>query len=178
MGVMVPWERLDRLKPETIQEDEPDNSSDEDDGKDRTHFRQESVTKELVTDPDGDDEAELPPATQEMPDESVLVKWLPDHPDIEHTWATGEAMIPTHSWVEWNVQQYADQPLVGDSTNPFEETRNDRWENICKRHDCEQVGTTTSIQTPSGSTQDKYKTNQKREIEDIGGKYNGNNWNV
>ncbi|EGQ44292.1 MAG: hypothetical protein J07AB43_00580 [Candidatus Nanosalina sp. J07AB43] len=45
MGVMVPWERLDRLKPETIQEDEPDNSSDEDDGKDRTHFRQESVTK-------------------------------------------------------------------------------------------------------------------------------------
>lgn len=158
-------------------------SSDGDSGRTigRTHFQQEPRSYDGVESPDGEEEDKIPPAPMEMPDEPMLVKWLPDHPDVTHTWAAGEAIIPVFTRVEWNVQVYADQPLLGETKNPFEETRNDRWENMMKRHDCDKVGEISVTETPGTSSQSNSgnQTSSSSDVEDIGGKYNGGgNWHV
>lgn len=187
-GVMVPWENLDTLEVEMqdvgqtddtdahdagngMQALPPDAADPEEGGfeEDRTHF---TVTPEEFQEspaPDGEEADSIPPKPVEF-DEPEMVLWLPSHPDLEHTWATGEAVTTVSSWVEWNVQQYANQP------RPVTGKRNshNHWESILSLHDCEVIAThETNQDIPSPDSGDT-----ERKKEDIGGKYGGTNWRV
>lgn len=184
-GRMTPWDDLDQLTPDTEQardSDDPDaldagngmqqldpDALDSPDGDvertiDRTHFEHTPKEYEDVPSPDGDDTKKIPAAPDEMGEHPMLINWVPDSPEITHRWSAGEAIIPTQSWVEWNVQKYADQPRLGRD----EDTAHDHWEVLLEMYDCEQINT-NSAQTDT-STDDTYR--------DTGGTAGGNNWNV
>jgi len=175
-GVMVPWEKLDKLNVE-MEDAEP--FADMDSGSDeaekvigRTHFEQDPEQYEGVESPDGEEEDKIPQAPKEMPDHPMMIQWIPDHPDINHEWAAGEALTPTISWVEWNVQKYADQPRMkedgdGDGHN--------HWESLLKGYGCEVVSE-LSVSQDVPRSQDS--TSDKEQVEDVGPKYGGDNWAV
>lgn len=194
-GHMVPWENLDTLNVEMqdagpfsgmdsggqdadtvdsgggMQSIDPNSGDDPDKTIGRTHFEQDPREYEGVESPDGEEEGKIPPAPKEMPDHPMLVKWVPDHPDIEHTWSAGEALTPTISWVEWNVQKYADQPRLTEDS----QDSHDHWESLLQADGCDVVGELSTTQdVPSGND----NASDKQEVEDIGPKYNGDNWQV
>lgn len=196
MGTTVPWDRLDQLEvgmepPDMHVErgDEPDEREDIDEGNGmktvppedaepdesieridigRTHFPITPHRYEEVPTPRSDDPEKLPPKRDEI-DGNELVKWVPNDPDLTHTWATGEAMTAVDSWVEWNVQLRADQPR-GDSPDSH-----DSFESLCHLYDCPVVGELTAVQDipeDAGSVQRK----GKEAFED--GRFNGDNWEI
>lgn len=194
-GYMVPWERLDKLNVE-MQDADPfggmdsggqnadtvdsgggmqsidPNSSGDDTEKviGRTHFEQDPREYEGVESPDGEEEDKIPPAPREMPDHPMLVKWVPDHPDIEHTWSAGEALTPTVSWVEWNVQKYADQPRISEESHHS----HDHWESLLQADGCDVVAElSTNQDVPSNSD-----NSSDNEPEDIGPKVDNARWQV
>ncbi len=200
-GPFVPWDRLDRLDVE-MQQAEPDSqfdgvgqdddeTEDIDNGNDlkmvppedrddddvdmkigRTHFAITPKSFEEVPSPDGEDPEKIPPKPLEL-EEPSLVKWIPEHPDIEHTWSAGEAICPMFNRVEWNVQKKADQPRL----TKDKDTSHDLWESTLQTHGCEVVAELGPSQdVPSG--QSKSSGSEDEEPEDIGPKYNGDNWQV
>lgn len=198
-GVMVPWDRLDQLEatmPQRIDdaeimddaddeaeeldsgnwmktlppEDQPRRSSKEIFG--RTHFSLTPHRYEEVPSPGGDDPDKIPPAPEEMGEDPQMVMWVPRHPDIEHTWGTGEAIAPMASWVEWNVQQRANQP----KPNKEKQNSHDSFESLCRIHDCEVIGEyTPSNDIPQGTSG---SVERKGEEAFENGKYGGGNWHV
>jgi hypothetical protein len=193
-GPIVPWERLDQLELEMQDnsafdgfDDSSDNGNgvkmidpdsvedDSDEEKNRTHFSVTPQDFQEVPTPDGEDPDKIPPKPQEF-DEPSMVMWVPDNPDITHSWATGEAIAPMYNWVEWNVQQKAEQPRPiseeSDSHNHFE--------SLAQMHECEKVGELRANQeTPSDSTQEpsgSVERKGKQSFED--GKYGGGHWTV
>lgn len=198
-GPIVPWDRLDKLNVEmqnagvdtgmdsgsgnstdagngmqTIDRDEvTDDTDDPDKVIGRTHFEQDPREYEEVESPDGEEEDKIPPAPSEMPDHPVLVKWVPDYPEVEHTWAAGKAITSSHSWVEWNVQQYANQPRPAVE----KDDGHDHWESLLQSHNCEQVSELGPSQDVPSSVSGEDDESSKQE-DDIGGKYGGNNWAV
>ena len=194
-GPMVPWSDLDQLNVE-MQEAGPDTGMDDtsetktnDSGNGmqtvdrdevvddpdktigRTHFEHTPQLFEDLPTPDGEEDDKIPARPTEMPDHPLLIKWLPDHPDITHTWSAGEAIVPTTSWVEWNVQKRADQPRPISGTDDS----HDHWESLCQLHDCTVIGELGLSQSPGDNGAED---SQSDDIEDIGGKYQGNNWHV
>lgn len=193
-GPVVPWERLDQLDVE-MQEPGPDSGFDgagqkddvdngngmklvpQDDDDDvsqqigRTHFDVTPQSYEEVPSPDGEDPEKIPPEPEQMDDEPEMVKWIPDHPELEHTWDTGRAICEIDSRVEWNVQKKAEQPNIVKE----KENSHDLWEALLANEECEVVAELKKSQdTPStDSSQDSGK-----EEEDVGPKYGGNNWKV
>lgn len=195
-GVMVPWESLDSLNVE-MQEVGPESQLDremDDDSQDngngvrtidadelddvekdvgRTHFSLTPEQFEEVPDPDGEEPDKIPAKPVEMGGEPSLILWLPDHPEIEHTWAAGEAVLPVASRVEWNVQKKADQPRPDGSKG----TSHDHWETILKSQDCEVVAELAPSQTPpSGEDSDGSDEDVPEHFKT--GKYGGGNWSV
>jgi len=113
-GVMVPWDDLDKLEadmPRKIAEQQPDDEPKEiDEGggmktvdRDtprktnneifgRNHFALTPHRFEEVPSPGGDDPEKIPQEPEKL-DESMLVLWVPRHPDVDHTWGAGEAVL-------------------------------------------------------------------------------------
>lgn len=193
-GPIVPWEKLDQLELEMQDnsafdgfDDSSDNGNgvkmvdadsvedDSDEEKNRTHFSVTPQDFQEVPTPDGEDPDKIPPKPQEF-DEPSMVMWVPDNPDITHSWATGEAIAPMYNWVEWNVQQKAEQP------RPISEEpdSHNHFESLAQMHECEKVGElqpnqeppSDATEEPSGSVERK----GKQSFED--GKYGGNNWSI
>ena len=201
-GVMVPWERLDQLELEMqdtsafggvddnktsdvnegggMKTIKPDDAKGGNDGekreKNRTHFGITPQDFQEVPSPEGEDPDKIPPKPQEF-DEPKLVFWLPEHPDIDHTWGAGEAIAPMYNWVEWNVQQKANQPRPSRD----KDDSHDHFESLAQMHDCEQVGELApKQQPPEPDAKDEPSGSVKRKGEDTfeNGKYGGSNWNV
>lgn len=166
-GVMVPWERLDQLEARMPGEDMKRNEA-EIFG--RTHFSLTPHRFEEVPEPGGDDPNKIPTKPEEV-DGAEMVFWLPNHPEVKHTWGAGEALAPMTSWVEWNVQQRANQPQPDKDKN----NTHDRFESLCRIHDCEVV----AEYTPSNSVPEGPSGSVKRKGESsfTDGRYGGSNWN-
>lgn len=201
-GPMVPWEKLDQLELEeqdtsafggvdqgssdvnegggmkTVKPGEvSDDAGDESREKNRTHFGITPQDFEEVPSPEGEDPDKIPPKPQEF-DEPKMVMWVPEHPDITHSWSAGEAIAPMANWVEWNVQAKADQPRI----NQDKDHSHDHWESLLQSHGCEQVSELAPSQEPPKDTDSNdgvsgsAKRKGKDQFED--GKYGGDNWNV
>lgn len=151
------------VPPEDVDMSDPDHEIDVG----RTHFGLTPHRYEDVPDPGSDDPEKVPPKPDEV-DGPMLVKWIPDNPNIEHTWSTGEAITDMDSWVEWNIQLRADQPRGEKPTS------HDAFESLLRHHGCPVVGepTTQEIPEDSGSVKRKGKDAFKN------GKYGGSNWTV
>jgi hypothetical protein len=197
-GPMVPWDKLDQLEATMPQQVDPshdaefvDEREDVDSGsgmksippeekkttrssKDifgRTHFALTPHRYEEVPSPGGDEPDKIPPKPEEI-DGEMMVMWLPRHPDIEHTWGTGEAMVSMSSWVEWNVQQRANQP----KPDAEKENSHDSFESLCQIHDCEVIGEyTPSNDIPEGISGSVERKGEKA-FED--GRFGGGNWDM
>ena len=196
VGPIVPWENLDQLDVEmqstdSFQEHDTGSGSDVDEGNGmrtvkpgevndsdedreipRTHFGITPQSFEEMPSPDGESEDKIPQEPVAF-DEPTLVKWVPNNPDITHSWETGRAMVSVDSWVEWNVQQRADQPRTEEGDD-----WNNHYESLLQMHDCEKVA---EIQ-PSQSTPDTKSEpsgSEKRKGKDwFEGNKVGDRWNV
>lgn len=177
-GTMVPWDKLDQLNVE-MQEVGPqsqlDNMSqgggqkqDQDNGNGlktldpdggdvsdasrivgRTHFGITPQNFEEVPSPDGEDDDKIPPKPVELGDDPKMVYWVPNHPDVEHTWSAGEAITSMYNRVEWNVQKRANQPrLTVDKDNSH-----DLWESMLQGRECDVVAKLSPTQKPGASSQ-------------------------
>lgn len=189
-GPIVPWERLDQLEIEEQTTDsfqefdnsgdsgmrtvKPDEEGDEEREKERTHFGITPQEFEEVPSPDGEDSDKVP-AKADSFDEPKMVMFVPDNPEIEHTWSAGEAMSPMTNWVEWNVQQKANQPRLSEDGDGSDDSH-DHWESILSVDDCEVVG------EESDDILDKVDEgpDSDDEVEDRfkHGKNGGGHWNV
>lgn len=201
-GPMVPWDKLDQLELEmqdvssyqehdtgsgsdvdegngmrTIKPGEVDDggSNDEDPEVERLHFGLTPQSFEEVPSPDGEQGERVPPKPDQF-DEPTMVMWVPEDPSLEHTWSAGQAITPMHNWVEWNVQQRANQP------QPTEDKADchDRFESMAKHYGCEKIRELKPKQKPSGSTESEKSGSVERKGEKSfeEGKYGGNNWRV
>jgi hypothetical protein len=197
-GPMVPWEKLDQLEleeqtPEAFDGVDTGGGSDVDEGngmrtvkpgevqdsdeereKNRTHFEVTPQDFQDVPSPEGEDPERVPAKPEEF-DSPKMVMWVPDNPEIEHSWDAGEAISPMYNWVEWNVQAKADQPRPARE----KDSSHDHFETLAQSHDCEEVGEVSEQELsdpdtsePSGSVQRKGKDS----FED--GKYGGGHWSV
>jgi hypothetical protein len=190
-GVMVPWDRLDQMEARMPDEmpladdgepEEHDSGNgmktlppeDEQDSHDeifgRTHFALTPRHFDEVPEPGSDDPDKIPPKPERASDEPEMVVWIPRHPDIDHTWSAGEAISPVTSWVEWNVQQRANQP------NIIKEKQNshDSFESLCRIHDCEKIGEyAPSNDIPQGQSGSVERKGEES-FED--GRFGGDNW--
>lgn len=197
-GIMVPWDDLDQLEAEMpeeelasqddVDDDEPEEldagngmktippedrkphrSNEEIFG--RTHFTLTPHRFEQVPEPGGDDPSKLPPKPEDIGDGPEMVIWVPRHPEVEHTWGAGEAIAPMTSWVEWNVQQRANQP------RPQKQKVNshDSFESLCRIHNCDVVAEAKpSNDIPERAGQVERKGEEAYE----NGRYGGGNWSV
>jgi hypothetical protein len=192
-GTKVPWENLDQLEVEvdfldffTLSKDtdeesaanhsngmksvEPERDDNDEIVEGRTHFPHIPRGYEDMPYPESDRMDKIPPKVERAGDGPELVQWVPNHPDVTHSWATGEAMIPVASRVEWNVQKRADQPRI------FERKRHshDHWESMLQMHGCEVIKRITPEQSVPSRNVDT-RSDEQRYREGIAG---GNNWHV
>lgn len=175
-GVMVPWDRLDKIEADMgddaggmLFENAESVSPEEMFG--RTHHSITPHDFEKVPEPQATDPEKIPPKPEELGDDPELVMFLPRHPDVEHTWSAGEAIAPMSTWVEWNVQQKANQPRP----RKDKDSSHDAFESLCKIYDCEVVGQyTPTSEIPKESGQVERKGEEAYED----GKYGGGHWNV
>jgi hypothetical protein len=199
-GPMVPWERMDKLNVEMQEvgpESQLDRQMDDDADKDdidngnglktidpddvdgaekeigRTHFGLTPQSFEEVPSPDGEEPEKIPPKPERLGDEPSLVAWVPDHPEVEHSWSAGEAICPMYNRVEWNVQVKANQPRL----NKDKDTSHDHWESLLKSHDCDKVAELQPTQTPQ-SDQQSGQVERKGKDRFENGTAGGNNWQV
>lgn len=205
-GPIVPWDSLDQLEMEmqdtsAYQEHDPGTGSDVDEGNGmktikpdkvrddnqgsddteeipRTHFGITPQSFEELPSPDGERPDRIPPKPQEF-DEPKLVFWIPEDPDIEHTWSTGEAIAPMDTWDEWNLQQKANQP------RPKKEKpdSHDHFESLAGMYGAEVVAKLAPKQKPDksqSSQKPQGESSAKKENADAfeNGKYGGNNWQI
>jgi len=187
-GVMVPWENLDQMEVEMDVFDfyslSKDNDASHDNGmksveperddadaiEGRTHFPFLPRNYEEVPMPETDRLDKIPVKPDKANKDPSMVVWAPEHPDITHTWAAGEAMVPIASRVEWNVQRRADQPRIYDRKTDS----HDHWESILKMHECPVVGKlSTKQKPPSRDVADR--ESESRFTDGIAG---GDNWHV
>lgn len=196
-GTNVPWDRIDHLEmkmdptsPELADpQNEPEESDDIDSGNGmveaeppnnpstrdvdfgRTHFSLTPHRYEEIPSPGGDDPDKVPAEPEEL-DEEMMVMWVPRHPDVDVSWSAGDAMVPVDSWVEWNVQEKADQPRPSkDKINSH-----DAFESLCRMHDCKVVAEAE----PSNNIDQEVSGSVERKGEDAfkEGIRGGGHWNV
>lgn len=196
-GPIVPWERLDTLNVEmqdagedtgmdhgddqTTEKDngnglrtlDPDSLDDTDKVVGRTHFGLTPQSFEEVPSPDGEEEDKVPAKPEELGDDPSLVTWIPDHPDVEHSWGAGEAICSMFNRVEWNVQKKADQPPI----TKDKDDSHDHWESLLGLYDCEKIGELGPSQRPAP------ENSEQQDDDDVPehfkeGKYGGDNWAI
>ncbi len=200
-GPIVPWDRMDTLNvemqevgPESQLDREMDRSDEQDNGNGvktmdpndldddeiekeigRTHFSMTPQSFEEVPDPDGEEPDKIPAKPTELGEDPALIAWVPNHPDIDHTWAAGEAICSMYNRVEWNVQKKINQP------RPIRETddSHDHWESLLAIHNCEKIGELGPSQRPPNQAteqRDPSDDDVPDKFED--GKAGGGNWRV
>jgi hypothetical protein len=192
-GTTVPWDSLDQLEmdmkpePDTGGPEEPPEEVDSGNGMaemeppqdppqqepdfGRTHFKLTPHRFEEMPSPGGHDPEKIPTKPEEV-DESMMVMWVPRHPDIDVTWAAGEAVAPVFSHVEWNIQEKAEQPRPErDKPNSH-----DAFESLCLMNDCEVIGEYTPSNDIPKETSGQVERKGKQAYEE--GKYGGGNWSV
>lgn len=168
----------------TIDRDAVDTDSDDalDDAEKtigRTHFSQVPQGFEEVADPDGEEEDKIPAKPMKLGDEPSLVKWVPDHPDVTHTWAAGEAITAVQSRVEWNVQEKANQPRLQEE----KDNSHDHWQSILEGMDCESIEADEAGENDTDDILDKVDEGGDADDRDIpdefeNGKAGGGHWRV
>lgn len=201
-GEMVPWDNLDELEfemedvqPEADYHEDDDDTTEHDSGNGmktlppedavpedeeeeqeigRTHFALTPRSFEEVPQPDSDKPEQIPPKPMKMGDDPSLVYWIPKHPDVEERWNAGEAITPTFSWVEWNVQARADE-IRFKPDGDHKPNSHDHFESLCELHDCVKVGEYTPSDTPDEES-GQVKRKGKQQFEE--GKYGGDNFHV
>lgn len=141
----------------------------------RTHFSMTPQSFEEVPSPDGEEPDKIPPKPEKMGDEPTLITWVPDNPDVEHSWSAGEAICPMYNRVEWNVQVKANQPRL----TKDKDTSHDHWESLLSTHGCEVVSELAASQKPPS----KSKRSRDPSEDDVpdhfeNGTAGGNNWQV
>lgn len=166
VGKMVPWDDLDQLE---MQMGEPQQQQQTPFG--RTHFALTPHRFEEIPDPGGEDPTKLPPEPKEL-DGNQLIVWVPDHPEVDVTWSAGKAMVPVDSWIEWNIQERANQPRPTQN----KDNSHDAFESLCRIYDCELIGeaapTNDIPKEQSGSVERKGERSFNE------GKFGGDNWSV
>jgi hypothetical protein len=198
-GPMVPWEKLDQLEleeqtPEAFDSVDSGSGSDVDEGngmrtvkpgevqdsdeereKNRTHFEVTPQDFQDVPSPEGEDPERVPAKPEEF-DSPKMVMWVPDNPEIEHSWGAGEAISPMYNWVEWNVQAKADQPRPARE----KDDSHDHYETLAKSHDCEEIDSDASeSELSKPETNDEPSGSVKRKGEGwFEGERVGDRWNV
>lgn len=206
-GPIAPWEDLDQLEVEeqdvsaydgidqgdgmdsgsgmrTIDRDSVQGG--EDDGEqeiDRTHFGVTPQDFEEMPSPDGERPDRIPAKPVEF-DEPTMVCFIPDNPEVDHSWATGEAITSVDTWVEWNVQQRANQPRPDHASDERElkDDSHDHWESLVQMHDSPKVA--KLVPTQDDNSDDSRKPDgessaeKERGSDFEDGKYNGDNWHV
>lgn len=196
VGSIVPWDKLDQFELEeqstdSFQEHDTGSGSDVDEGNGirtikpgevndsdddreipRTHFSITPNSFEEIPSPDGESEEKIPQEPVEF-DEPTLVKWVPDNPDITHSWETGKAIISVDSWVEWNVQKRADQPRMfeGDDWN-------NHYESMLQVHDCQKVTKLQQSQSSSDTKREPSGSEKRKSKEWFEGEKTGSNWSI
>lgn len=166
-GKMVPWDRKDQLE---MRMNDPDSSK-KDSQFGRTHFSMSPHRYEDIPEPGGNNPNRIPSDPDRI-DEPMLVMWVPEHPEIDVTWDAGEAIVPMHNWVEWNVQEKADQPRpVKDKENSH-----DSFESLCKAHGCDLVNEASPSNDIPEEVSGQVKRKGEKSYQD--GRYGGENWHV
>jgi hypothetical protein len=197
VGPMVPWDNLDQLEadmeePPTLLDRAPDKDEDEDidegggmqtvdpddvtpeTNKDifgRTHFPVTPHRKEDIPDPESEDPNSVPQKPAEIGGDELVV-WIPRNPNIEHVWDTGEAITPMESWVEWNVQQRANQPRP----RKDKADSHDNFESLCRIFDCEKIGEYSKSDSPPDGKSGEVERKGEEAFER--GRYGGGHWDV
>lgn len=150
-----------------------------------TSFMVTHPNKNYVPQPEEDDSDKVPPHPDELPEDPTYVQWVPEDDSLTEHWSTGRTLIPLDQFVEWNLQSRADEAPDGSMKKPSPEkevpktTRHDEWEKMLERNGCEVVATKQPTHTPDIPEEDNSQSGYNgRSREDIGGKFDGNNWNV
>jgi hypothetical protein len=128
VGVMAPWDDIDQLEMNMNPEEKRRGEIE------RNHFRLTPQRFDEVPDPGGHDPDRIPAEPDEL-DSSKMIMWVPEHPEIDVTWSAGQAMVPVDSWVEWNVQEKAEQPRP----EKGKKDSHDAFESLCRTYDCEVI---------------------------------------
>jgi hypothetical protein len=141
----------------------------------RTHFGITPQQFEEVPSPDGEEPDKIPPKPIEMDEDPALVKWIPEHPDIDHSWAAGEAICSMYNRVEWNVQAKVDQPRLDKN----KDNSHDHWKSLLGLYDCEVVSELAPSQRPPTDTKEPRDPSD----DDVADKFEdgiagGDNWRV
>ena len=194
-GIMVPWERLDQLEIEgdvssfeefdtgsgsdvdsgngmkTVDPNEVDDGATDEEEIGRTHFPVTPQSFEEEPAPEGEQPDRIPAKPREF-DEPQLMMWMPEDPEIDHTWGAGEAIAPMYNWVEWNVQVKADQPRGEDGPDDS----HDHWESILALDGCEIIEEEETEQQSDESDSDDSDKDVARRFKE--GTAGGDNWSV
>jgi hypothetical protein len=139
----------------------------------RTHFGLTPQSFEEVPSPDGEEPDKIPQKPEQMDDGPSLITWVPDHPDVEHTWTAGEAICPIYTRFEWNVQVKANQPRP----TKEKDDSHDHWESLLKSYECDKLAELGPSQRPSSSSKTE-KSEEEVDDKFKNGKYGGGNWHV
>lgn len=161
-GVMVPWDRMDELEMQPNPQQQ---------GMGRMHFGVTPHRFDEVPSPGGQDPNKLPQKPERI-DEPMMVMWIPRHPQTEVTWDAGETIAPMDSWVEWNVQEKADQPRPSKS----KQNSHDSFESLCELHGCEVVGRASPSNDIENEVSGSVERKGEKAFED--GRFGGGHWNV
>lgn len=165
LGTKVPWDRVDKLEMD-MDEREHELAGDGDEidagngmveidpdeeggGRDdvdfgRTHFIVTPHRFEEKPTPVSEEKDKLPLKPEKVSERPEMMTWIPRHPDIDVTWAAAETLVPVESWIEWNVQEKADQPRPSGDERRDKPDSHDMIESMCKTHDCELIGETSA----------------------------------
>lgn len=169
VGVMVPWDRMDQVEVQMPQEDHQSLNPQQNLG--RMHFSMTPHHYEEVPSPAGEDPDKLPEKPKRV-DGPMMVMWIPRHPNVDVTWGAGETISPIDTWVEWNVQEKAEQPRPGRG----KENSHDAFESLCRTYDCDVI----EEAAPSNDIPSSESGSVQRKGEEVyeNGKFGGENWHV
>lgn len=157
-------------------EDVDASDDDEESEFERAHFQMTPRDFEETPQPESEEDDKIPPKPIKLGNEPALVWWVPRHPDSEERWETGEAIVPTHSWVEWNIQARADE-IRFTHDGDIKHNSHNHFESLLRHHDCEKVGEyELSQDVPKDEDSGQVERKGKKAYED--GRFGGSNWNV
>lgn len=170
VGVMVPWDRMDQVEVRMPKDHQhPEQPGEQQLG--RMHFTATPHRFEEIPNPRGEDPDKLPEKPERISEPS-MVMWIPRQPNVDVTWGAGETITSMETWVEWNVQEKANQP------RPVKGKKNshDAFESLCRTHDCDVIAEAN----PSNDIPSEVSGSVERKGEQTfnEGKFGGDNWNV
>lgn len=142
-----------------------------------------------IPDPQDGEYATWPHEMEEYDEELGPIVNMPTPENLrDERWETGRAMVPMSTNVVWNIQKRADSTynLPGDYDpnrdrsdleGPAPTDSHDDWEWLCRGYHCDVVGKVKPKNTPTEEESEEEQSDPYDQ-EDMGGKYQGNNWNV